>query len=152
MVRFSFYAAIFALIIPTTGFAFDVNKFAKTYYERWTATQKVGATKADIEAYLSLLKDDVGHQHLPYAIDDTRTKDNKDKMREGMLFYLDAHDKYASTLLSSEVGFNVVLIKYFTSSEGVHPQSKERIIQQFDTVEVLELEHGKVATIRKYSE
>jgi hypothetical protein len=46
----------------------------------------------------------------------------------------------------------VVIIKYDTYSKGKHPQTGEVIEQSYDTVEVLELEAGKVSVIRKYSE
>jgi uncharacterized membrane protein (UPF0127 family) len=49
-------------------------------------------------------------------------------------------------------GYNLIVIKYSTKSEGVHPQTEEVIKQEYDTVEVLEIENGKVAVIRKYSE
>jgi hypothetical protein len=46
----------------------------------------------------------------------------------------------------------VIILKYKTTSEGVHPETKEKVSFKFDTVEVLEIEDGKVAVIRKYSE
>lgn len=50
------------------------------------------------------------------------------------------------------IGYNVIVFKYSTKSEGIHPQSKELIKQEYNTVEILELENDKVAVIRKYSE
>jgi ketosteroid isomerase-like protein len=131
---------------------FDANQFALNYYNAWTAAQSPQATKSDIQNYLALLKDDVGHQHLPYDPDATRSTKGKHKMLEGMLYYLNAHAEYKSKLKNVVIGFNVVVIEYSTYSKGKHPQTGEWIEQTYNTVEVLELEDGKVAVIRKYSE
>ena len=56
---------------------FDSEKFAKDYFDAWVATQNAGATKEDLEHYLSFLSEDVGHQHLPYDPDDKRSSDGK---------------------------------------------------------------------------
>ena len=69
-----------------------------------------------------------------------------------MKYYLGAHTQYQATLTDVFSGHNVIVIKYFTQSEGVHPQNGENIAQAYDTVEVLELVGDKVAVIRKYSE
>lgn len=130
----------------------DPSQFAQTYYQAWTATQSPKAALSDIQAYLALLKDDVGHQHLPYDPDASRDPQGKQSMLEGMQYYLGAHIEYRSELLDVVTGYEVVVIKYRTLSKGIHPQSKEEVVQQYDTVEVLELEDGKVAVIRKYSE
>jgi len=37
-------------------------------------------------------------------------------------------------------------------STGIHPQTKALIELQYQTLEVLEIEGGKVAVIRKYEE
>ena len=66
-----------------------------------------------------------------------------------MSFYLGTHTKYSSVLKSVVTGYNLIVIKYSTKSEGVHPQTKEVIKQKYDTVEVLEIEEGKIAVIRK---
>ena len=50
------------------------------------------------------------------------------------------------------MGFDVVVIKYNTYVKATHPQTGEVIEQSHDTVEVLELENGRVSVIRKYSE
>lgn len=62
--------------------------FAKAYFEAWTRSQRPGATEADLENYLSFLSEDVGHQHLPYDVDDERVDDGKENMRKGMRYYL----------------------------------------------------------------
>lgn len=131
---------------------FDAKQFALHYYKAWTATQAPKATKADIEIYLKVLTDDVGHQHLPYDPDATRSDKGKLNMREGMLYYLNAHAEYRAELKNVVIGFNVVVIEYGSYAKGKHPQTGEWIEHTYNTVEVLELENGKVAVIRKYSE
>ena len=131
---------------------FNPEKFAKDYFNAWVATQSPTATNKDIEHYLSLLTDDIGHQHLPYDPDDTRSSEGKKHMREGMNYYLGAHTEYSGKLISYTDGHDAVVIKYQTSSKGIHPQTKQVIAQNFITLEVLEIENGKVSVIRKYSE
>ena len=144
---------IVSLSLVQRAFAedFDADQFAKGYFEAWAASQRPGATKQDLERYLAFLTDDVGHQHLPYDPDDTRSPTGKQDMREGMGYYLGAHTEYEGTLLSQMAGHNVVVIKYRSSSKGIHPQTQQEVSQQDMTVEVLEIEDGKVAVIRKYS-
>ena len=110
------------------------------------------ASTEDIERYLGFLADNVGHQHLPYDPESDRYPEGKNKMREGMTYYMGAHMEYKSRLTATLPGFNVVVIKYDTYAKGKHPQTGEVIEQSYETVEVLELENGKVAVIRKYSE
>ena len=131
---------------------FDSEVFGIDYFNAWTATQRPTATKENIEHYLSFLTEDVGHQHLPYDPDDTRNPDGKENMREGMGYYLGAHTEYSGKLISNTSGHDVVVIKYQTSSKGIHPKTKEVITQNYLTLEVLEIESGKVSVIRKYSE
>jgi hypothetical protein len=135
-------------------FAHDFNPdtFAKEYFIAWSATQSPKANKQDIENYLEFLADDIGHQHLPYDPEATRSTDGKAKMREGMSYYLGAHTEYKSTLISLLTGYDVIIIKYETHSKGIHPQTKEELESKYKTIEVLELENNKVSVIRKYSE
>lgn len=130
----------------------DSRKFAENYFAVWKATQLPQASSKDLERYLDLLADDVGHQHLPYDPDSDRDPEGKNKMREGMTYYMGVHTEYDSKLTKVISGFNVVIIKYYTHVKGKHPQTGEIIEQSYDTVEVLELENGKVSVIRKYSE
>lgn len=151
------FLAIWLVLISTAINAanvdeFNPEKFAEVYFNAWAATQSPSATKENIEGYLSLLTEDVGHQHLPYDPDDTRSPDGKQRMREGMIYYLGGHTEYRGNLMSHTVGHDVVVIKYETSSKGIHPQTKQVITQQYLTLEVLEIENGKVSMIRKYSE
>ena len=143
---------IFGLIGSVDAEEFSLENFAQEYFDAWTATQHPTATKEDIEQYLSLLTDDVGHQHLPYDPDDTRSSEGKKNMREGMNYYLGVHTEYEGKLIGHMTGHNVIVIKYKTSLKGIHPQTKQVIVDNHLTLEVLEIEHGKVAVIRKYSE
>lgn len=131
---------------------FDAKQFALSYYNAWITTQSPKAKKSDIQKYLSLLKDDVGHQHLPYDPDAKRTPSGKRNMYEGMLYYLGAHTEYAAELTNVVMGYKVVIIKYSSQLRAKHPQTGQIIEQSYDTIEVLELEDRKVAVIRKYSE
>lgn len=131
---------------------FDTETFAVNYFKAWSATQSPEAKAEDIERYLALLADDVGHQHLPYDPNAERDPQGKNKMREGMTYYLGSHMEYKSSLTGQLLGYNVVVIKYKTYVKGKHPQTGEMIEKSSETVEVLELENGKVSVIRKYSE
>ena len=131
---------------------FNSEKFANDYFDAWAATQSPTATNENLEHYLSFLTEDVGHQHLPYDPDDMRSSDGKENMREGMSYYLGGHTEYLGRLISYSDGHDVVVIKYETSSKGIHPQTKQVIAQNYLTLEVLEIENGKVSVIRKYSE
>lgn len=117
------------------------------------ATQAPNATKTDLENYLSLLTDDIGHSHLPWVTDDSRLPDGKDTMRKGMLFYLAAHTEYNAELLNVFVfNHSAIAIRYKNSVKGIHPESKKPIVYTQTMMEVLEMENGKVAVIRKYHE
>ena len=131
---------------------FDAREFAQKYFDVWSSTQAPDASADDIEAYLSLLTDDVGHQHLPYDPDSARDPEGKNRMREGMTYYLGAHSEYRSSLDEVLVGFDVVVIKYSSFVKAIHPQTDELIERSGEMVEVLELENDKVSVIRKYSE
>jgi len=132
---------------------FDLKAFALHYYTTMTATQVPNAGAKELETYLALLTDDVGSQHIPYQIDDSRTANGKELMREGMSFYLGAHTHYESELLNTFIfndsGF---AIRYKNHAKGIHPQSKQPIEFSSVMMEVIEVENGKVAMIRKYHE
>ena len=115
------------------------------------ATQAPGATKQDLENFLALHVDDVGHAHLPYVIDDSRLPDGKQAMRRGMTFYLGAHNEFSAKLLDIYT-FNdsAVAIRYTKSAKGIHPQNNQPIEYTSTMMEVLEMEGNKVAVIRKY--
>lgn len=48
----------------------NFNNFATQYFEKVVATQMPNATEQDLDDYLALLKDDVGHSHPLWVIDD----------------------------------------------------------------------------------
>ncbi|MEL0640963.1 nuclear transport factor 2 family protein [Pseudoalteromonas aliena] len=132
---------------------FDLKAFAQHYYKTMTATQAPNAGAKQLEAYLALLRDDVGSQHIPYQLDDSRTADGKELMRKGMSFYLGVHTLYESELLNTFIfndsGF---AIRYKNHAKGIHPQSKQPIEYTSVMMEVIEIENAKVAMIRKYHE
>jgi hypothetical protein len=131
----------------------DLEKFAQTYFKIMTATQAPTATKIDLENYFALLVDDIGHSHLPWEKDDTRSPDGKESMRKGMLFYLGSHTEYSAELLDVFVFNNsAIAIRYKNSAKGIHPQNSQPIAYTQTMMEVLEMENGKVAVIRKYHE
>jgi hypothetical protein len=96
------------------------------------AGTRVGTVRVKIPAHRPLRRSGLdcliygikGHQHLPYDSDDTRSPEGKNNMREGMSHYLGAHTEYTGELISDS----------------------------YRTLEVLEIENGKVSVIRKYSE
>jgi len=131
----------------------DLEKFAQTYFKTMVATQAPNATKVDLENYLYLLTDDIGHSHLPWVTDDSRLSDGKEAMRKGMLFYLGAHTEHSAELLDVFIFNNsAVAIRYKNSAKGIHPESKQPLAYTQTMMEVLEMENGKVAVIRKYHE
>jgi hypothetical protein len=151
------YLLLIALFISPTFSAVseevDLEQFAQHYYKVMSATQAPNATAVELEEYLSLLTDDIGHSHLPYVVDDSRLPDGKASMRKGMTFYLGAHTKYETTLLNVFV-FNksAIAIRYKNYAKGIHPQNKQPIEYSQTMMEVLEMEGDKVAVIRKYHE
>lgn len=143
---------VFFISVSVFSNAMASELLAKEYFRAWAASQSPDATDGDLDLYLSFLTDDIGHQHLPYDPDGSREPNNKQKMRDGMSFYLGTHTSYKASLTDIVVGYNVVVIHYFTESEGIHPQTDEIIKQAYHTIEVLEFEGDKVSVLRKYSE
>lgn len=131
----------------------NLKAFATDYYNAMVASQAPNATTKELEAYLAFLTDDVGHSHLPYVTDDSRLPDGKEAMRKGMTFYLGAHTEYNSELLNI-FAFNdsAVAIRYTSNAKGIHPQNNQALEYSNVMMEVLEIEDGKVAVIRKYHE
>lgn len=144
-------AIVQSLTAPAFAAEFDADRFAQRYFDAWVMSQSPEATGQDLEVYLALLADDVGHQHLPYDPDDSRNPTGKQDMRDGMGRYLGAHTHHEANLISYMAGHDVIVLQYSTLSKGIHPQTHEEIAQDYLTVEVLEIEDGKVAMIRKYS-
>ena len=152
VIKLSWLAFAFGVINFANAEGFNPGKFADDYFNAWVATQSPDATKQDLEHYLSFLAEDVGHQHYPYDPDDSRSPSGKEDMREGMSYYLGGHTEYEGRLISYTDGHDVIVIKYESSSKGIHPQTKQEVSRHHLTVEVLEIENNKVAVIRKYSE
>ena len=130
----------------------DLEELGRQYFKAWSATQSPNATEHDLDKYLSLPSSDVAHQHIPYDSGDSRMPVGKVRIREGMLYYLGAHVSYTAQLNHIIPAHNAVAISYTTTSKGIHPQTKELVELQYQTLEVLEIEDGKVAVIRKYEE
>lgn len=131
--------------------SFDYAAFSQEYFAAWQQVQSPKATKQDLEHYLSLLTDDVGYQHLPYAANDTREADGKKMLRKGMSYYLGIHTEYQVKLTNSAFGHNVIMIEYHTQAKGIHPDNGQEIIINNTAFEVLEIENGKISVIRHYS-
>ncbi|SDK10753.1 hypothetical protein SAMN05216212_1495 [Microbulbifer yueqingensis] len=131
---------------------FDAKKFANEYFQAFVATQRPNAKPEDIENYLSLLKDDVGSQHIPFDTDDSRMPDGKARIRKGMTYYLASRDKYKAELIDIvSFGKSGVALRYKQEASGVHPDSGKYNSYSNQRLEVLELEDGKVAVIRIYN-
>ncbi|MFT5299032.1 MAG: hypothetical protein ACI9YH_005084 [Colwellia sp.] len=142
------YLITFACVAKENKIHFDYDTFVEKYFSSWTESQKPDATKENIDQYLSLLADDVAHQHIPYDMTDKREPNGKQVIRDGMLHWLGANTKYRAKLISFTTGYNVVVIKYKEISQGVSNGNVINIVR--DNIEVLELENGKVTVIRKY--
>jgi hypothetical protein len=60
------------LIFSTTVLAddskLDLKSFAQQYFDAMVASQAPNATTKELESYLALLTEDVGHSHLPYLM------------------------------------------------------------------------------------
>ena len=151
--KLSFLLIIFFSFSARADETLDLKLFAQSYYNAMTATQAPNAGAKELEAYLALLTDDIGNQHIPYQPDDSRTPDGKEQMRKGMSFYLGAHTLFESTLLNTfvfnDTGF---AIRYKNYVKGIHPQNQQPIEYTSVMMEVIEIENGKVAMIRKYHE
>ncbi len=130
---------------------FNAEEFARDYFAAWTATQRPSATKEDLEHYLSFLVEDVGHQHLPYDSDDSRHPDGKKSIRGGMTYYLGKHIEYEAKLVSISYGLNAVAIQFHVSAKAKRGPGQPIESMNYNTMEVLEIENGKVSLIRKYN-
>ena len=146
-----------SLFFASSGFAandkIDLAAFAQTYFDTMVASQAPNATTKELEAYLALLTDDIGHTHLPWQTNGDRAPDGKASMRKGMTFYLGAHTEHQAKLLDVFVfNHSAVAIRYENYAKGIHPQSKQTIEYRQIMMEVLEMDGDKVGVIRKYHE
>jgi hypothetical protein len=146
---------IFVTLISTSALAnddkFDYDKFVKQYYQAMINTQKPGASKKDLEHYLSFLTDDVGNQHFPNAPDDSREPNGKKLMREGMSRYLGVHTGYEANIIEYIAGYNSVALKHKFSAKGQRSDGSEFSYSKV-VLDVIELENGKVSVIRRYGQ
>lgn len=156
-IKYLFFSMFIALTISSSTLANEPNKtlknLAQQYFSAMVASQDPNATTKDLENYLSLLTEDVAHQHLPYQTDGAREVDGKANMRKGMTFYLGVHTEYQARLHNTFI-FNdsAIAIRYTHSAKGIHPQNNQPVAYTITMMEVLEIENGKVAFIRKYHE
>jgi|TARA_B100001063_G_C16666100_1_gene503682 hypothetical protein len=145
--------AILIILISSDAFAneeqFDYEQFVNQYHQAMTNTQRPGASKEDLESYLSLLTEDVGNQHFPNASDDSREANGKKLMREGMSRYLGVHTEYEAKILEYIVGYNSIALKHTFSAKGLRSDGSEFSYSKV-VLDVLELENGKVSVIRRY--
>jgi len=148
------YITLIALFI----YSFQVNAqdnynpedFANTYFETWNKTQSPTATITDLENFLALLTDDVALIHPPYDMSDTREPNGKEVIRKGMPRWLGANTSYLAKLIEVTYGNDVVVLKYQAVMTYLDEKTgKEKEIVR-NNLEVLELDQGKVAIIRKY--
>lgn len=131
----------------------DFMELGQNYFDAMVASQAPNATSKDLEKFLALLTDDVGSTHLPYVTDDSRLPNGKEDMRQGMTFYLGSHTEFNAELLDMFI-FNssAIAIRYKKSAKGIHPQTKQPIAYSQTQMDILEIENGKIAIIRKYHE
>ncbi len=129
----------------------ELETLAQQYFSTMVATQAPSATHKEIEAFLALLSEDVGSQHIPFQPDDTRAPDGKENMRKGMTFYLAAHTEYEAKLLDTFIFNNSgFAIRYSHHAKGIHPQNQQPIEYSQTIMDVIEVEEGKIVMIRKY--
>jgi hypothetical protein len=143
--------ALFGLPLHSAADEFDAEQFAHSYFSAWTASQKPAATEKELEHYLGFLAEDVGHQHLPYDTDDSRSPDGKESMREGMTYYLGKHTEYKAELKNISYGLNAIAIQFEVSLKARRGPDEPITSMNYTSLEVLEIEDGKVSMIRKYN-
>ncbi|GJM11106.1 MAG: hypothetical protein DHS20C11_33820 [Lysobacteraceae bacterium] len=148
-----------ALLSLTLGLALSSNAHAqsvpelhslgKTYFDAWVATQQPGATSDVLENYLALLDDNVGYEHKPHRLLG-EVDGGKDRMREGMTYYLGKNVAFDVKLTGLVAAKGMVAIEY--EGEHVFQRGGEGpvLTEQFRAVDVLEVADGKVAIIRQF--
>ena len=148
---------LFTIIFCATKFSakaqeptFNSVDFANAYFKAWNKTQMPKASEKDLENFLALLTEDVALQHLPYQKADDRKPNGKETLRKGMNRWRGANTSYKAKLIDVNYGHNVVIIEYqAVMTFNDEKTGKERSITR-NNLEVLELDEGKVAIIRKY--
>lgn len=145
------FSVFLSTSVLAQGSDFNYQEFTKKYFAAWTASQAPNATEKELEEYLALLTDDVGHQHIPYDLDDTRMPNGKQKMREGMLHYLGKHIEYKSTLVNYSYGLDAIALQFTVTIKAKRGPDSPIETMNYNTMEALEIEDGKVSMIRKYN-
>lgn len=130
---------------------FDARAFSEDYFIKWVDSQMPNAESQELEAYLRLLTEDVALQHLPYDLTDTREAGGKQVIREGMTYWLGANTLYQVDLIDTTIGQNVIILKYEATIELADPATGEKTALKRNSIDVLELDEGKVSIIRKYN-
>jgi len=146
-------SALLGSALTVAGDTTALEELALTYFDAKVATQQPDATPEDLETYLILLTDDIGYEHKPYRLLEegrAETEDGKQRMREGMTYYLGGNEKFTATLENIAVGFNAIAIQY----SGVHEYRRGGegpiLTAQYTAMEVLEVVDGKISIIREY--
>ena len=152
------FTFLILFVFSSSAFASDIddlNELALQYFDAKVATQQPDANAEDLERYLALLTDDIGYEHKPYRLLEEghkATEDGKQRMREGMTYYLGGNENFTAELISVALGHNAIAIQYAGTHEfrrgGEGPIIKER----YNLMEVLEVIDGKVSIIREYNE
>jgi len=148
-------ALMFAFTASSAGDLDDLNELALRYFHAKVATQQPDATPEDLEKYLALLTDNIGYEHKPYMLleeGNAEGDDGKQRMREGMTYYLGGNERFTAKLEKVALGFNAVAIQY----SGIHEYRRGGegpiLTEHYTVMEVLEIVDGKVAIIREYQE
>ncbi len=127
----------------------NLEHLAQKYFQAKLATQQPNASEADLEAYLDLLSEHVGYEHKPYR-PLGEVEGGKQRMRKGMTYYLGKNERYDAELVSIAIGHNAFAIQY----KGTHVFRRGGdgpiLTEHFNTMDVLEVEGGKVSIIREY--
>ena len=151
---------LFHVLLCLSSLAFasdidDLNELALQYFEAKVATQQPNATAEDLERYLALLTDDVGYEHKPYRLLEEgrqETEDGKQRMREGMTYYLGGNEGFSAELISVAIGHNAIAIQYAGIHEYRRGGEGPVIKEHYNLMEVLEVVDGRVSIIREYNE
>lgn len=153
---YSYIAALLVTLLATINFAhankkntFNPSIFAQQYFDAWVQSQQPDATERDIDQYINFLTADAVWQHLPYAVSDQRKKDGSQKIKQGMMRWLNSHQRYKAKLLRIQANEHFVLIE-FTSSGIIKDEENNTLLLTKHYIDVLELEDKKVAVIRRY--
>ena len=127
----------------------NLELLAQKYFQARLATQQPGASEVDLEAYLALLSEDVGYEHKPHRLLG-EVAGGKQRMREGMTYYLGKNEGYDAELVSVAIGHNAFAIQY----KGTHAFRRGGegpiLTEHFNAMDVLEVEDGKISIIREY--